>query len=63
MDTAQLHRSIEQALDNLSFLNEMLFDYWCSELYEDDDETIIEHLWNEDTLATLEKDVMQQELV
>ena len=41
----------------------MLFDYWCSELYEDDDETIIEHLWNEDTLATLEKDVMQQELV
>lgn len=58
----QLHRSIEQALDNLSCLNEMLFDYWCSVLYEDDDETIIEHLWNEDTLATLEKDVMQQEL-
>lgn len=58
----QLHRSIEQALDNLSSLNEMLFDYWCSVLYEDDDDTIIEHLWNEDTLATLEKDVMQQEL-
>ena len=58
-----MNRCIEQALDNLSFLNEMLFNYWLSELYEDDDETMIVSMWNEQTLANIEKDVMMQELV
>jgi hypothetical protein len=63
MNQDYLNRCIEQALDNLSFLNEMLFDYWLSELYEDDDETMIVSMWNEQTLANIEKDVMMQELV
>jgi hypothetical protein len=63
MNQDYLNRCIEQALDNLSFLNEMLFNYWLSELYEDDDETMIVSMWNEQTLANIEKDVMMQELV
>jgi hypothetical protein len=62
MNQDYLNRCIEQALDNLSFLNEMLFNYWLSELYEDDDETMIVSMWNEQTLANIEKDVMMQEL-
>ena len=63
MNQDQMNRCIEQALDNLSFLNEMLFNFWLSELYEDDDETMIVSMWNEQTLANIEKDVMMQELV
>jgi hypothetical protein len=63
MNQDYLNRCIEQALDNLSFLNEMLFNFWLSELYEDDDETMIVSMWNEQTLANIEKDVMMQELV
>ncbi len=63
MNQDQLNRNIEQALDNLSFLNEMLFNFWLSELYEDDDETMIVSMWNVETLANIEKDVMMQELV
>jgi hypothetical protein len=62
MNQDYLNRCIEQALDNLSFLNEMLFNFWLSELYEDDDETMIVSMWNEQTLANIEKDVMMQEL-
>jgi hypothetical protein len=63
MNQDHLNRCIEQALDNLSFLNEMLFNFWLSELYEDGDETMIVSMWNEQTLANIEKDVMMQELV
>ena len=63
MNQDQMNRCIEQALDNLSFLNEMLFNFWLSELYEDGDETMIVSMWNEQTLANIEKDVMMQELV
>jgi hypothetical protein len=62
MSQDQLNRCIEQALDNLSFLNEMLFDFWLTELYEDGDEIMIPERWNEETLAIIEKDVMMQEL-
>lgn len=40
----------------------MLFNFWLSELYEDDDETMIVSMWNEQTLANIEKDVMMQDL-
>lgn len=57
MPQEQLHRCIEQQLDNLASVNQMLFDFWLSELYEDDDETMIVDKWNEQTLAQLETDV------
>lgn len=57
MPQEQLYRCIEQQLDNLASVNQMLFDFWLSELYEDDDETMIVDKWNEQTLAQLETDV------
>jgi hypothetical protein len=35
---AQLIRQIEQQLDDLSYLNEDLFNYWCDELFYPDNE-------------------------
>lgn len=42
MSQAQLIRCIEQQLDDLSYLNEELFNDWCNKLYTEDDEPIIE---------------------
>ena len=56
METAQLIRSIEQQLDNLQSLNQMQFDYWLSELCDENDELIPEKC-NEQVLSQLEKDV------
>ncbi len=53
----QLHRCIEQQLDNLSYLNEMVFNYWCNILYESDDETKVQDQWTPLTLYYLEQDV------
>ena len=57
MSQEQLINSIEQQLDNLSCFNEMVFNYWCSILYEEDDETRIEEQWTPQTLYYIEKDV------
>lgn len=57
MDQEQLIRCIDQQLDNLSYLNESAFNYWCGILYEDDDETRIEIEWTPQTLYYLECDV------
>lgn len=62
LDNDQLQRSIDQALDNLSHLNEQLFYYWLDKIYDVDEETIIESMLTLDTLAMIEKDVMMQEL-
>ena len=56
MDSAQLLRSIEQQLDNLQSLNQMQFDYWLSELCDENDELIPEKC-TEQVLSQLEKDV------
>ena len=53
---AQLIRSIEQQLENLMSLNEMVLDYWMSELCDDDGELIPEKC-TEEVLSQLEKDV------
>lgn len=56
----QLIREIEQQLDNLSCFNEMLFDYWCTELYTDDDEPITEKFTSE-VLQQITKDVEEND--
>jgi hypothetical protein len=56
MDQTQLLRSIEQQLDNLMSLNEMVLDYWMSELCDENDELIPEKC-TEEVLSQLEKDV------
>ena len=42
MKQDQLVRCIEQQLDDLSYLNEELFNDWCNKLYTEDDEPILE---------------------
>jgi hypothetical protein len=45
LDTFEnLSHEIYQELDNLSYLNDELFDYWCDQLFyaDDEDEMIIE---------------------
>ena len=45
LDTFEnLSHEIYQELDNLSYLNDELFDYWCGQLFypDDEDEMILE---------------------
>jgi len=53
----QITEAISNAFSNLAQLNEMVYDYWISELYTDDGDMIAE-MWNEQTLYEMEKDVM-----
>lgn len=41
MNQEQLIRCIEQQLDDLSYLNEDLFNDWCNKLYTENDEPIV----------------------
>lgn len=56
MNQEQLVRSIEQQLDNLQSINQMSFDYWLSELCDENDELIVEKC-NEQVLLQLEQEV------
>ena len=56
MDQAQLIRSIEQQLDNLQSINQMIFDYWLSELCDENDE-LIPQKCNAQVLSQIEQDV------
>lgn len=51
--------AINNAFYNLSQTNTMLYDYWLSELY-DEEGNLIEEMWNENTLNAMETDVMHQ---
>jgi hypothetical protein len=57
----QLISSIEQQLDNLSYVNQMLFDYWLNELCDENDE-LIPAKCSEEILSQLEKDVYDNEV-
>jgi hypothetical protein len=56
MNQEQLVRSIEQQLDNLQSINQMSFDYWLTELCDENDELIVEKC-NEKVLSQLEQEV------
>lgn len=53
---AQLIRSIEQQLDNLQSLNQQQFDYWLSEICDEDDE-LIQDKCSEQVLNLILQDV------
>ena len=57
MTQTEINDAIAQAFLNLSEVNEMLYDYWISELYTVDGD-FVEEKWNERTLYEMEKDVM-----
>ena len=56
MNQEQLIRSIEQQLDNLQSINQMSFDYWLTELCDENDELIPEKC-NSQVLSQLDKEV------
>ena len=58
MTQTEINGAISQAFANLSNLNEQVYDYWISELYDLNDNIIAEK-WNEQTLYEMETDVMQ----
>ncbi|NBX71847.1 MAG: hypothetical protein EB115_12870 [Betaproteobacteria bacterium] len=57
----QLLRCIEQQLDNLQSLNQMQFDYWLSELCDENDELISEKC-NQQVLSEIEQDVYNNDV-
>jgi hypothetical protein len=57
MTQTQINDAISQAFNNLSNLNEQVYDYWISELYTVDGD-ILQENWNEETLTKMETDVM-----
>lgn len=61
VEMEQLIRNIEQQLDNLSYVNEMLFNYWLNELCDENDE-LIPAKCSEEILSQLEKDVYDNEV-
>ena len=58
MTQTEINGAISHAFANLSNLNEQVYDYWVSELYDLNDNIIAEK-WNEQTLYEMETDVMQ----
>ena len=61
MSTAELHDAISLAFYNLAQVNQMLYDYWLFELYDEEGDIISEQ-WNERNLKLMEDDVMNQHL-
>jgi len=59
MNTAAIHNAISEAFGNLADLNGMLYDYWISELYDEEGD-LVEEMWTEETVKEMEKDVMMQ---
>ena len=57
MTQTEINNAISQAFANLSALNQQVYDYWVSELYDIEGDLITEK-WNEETLGEMETDVM-----
>ena len=53
----EMNNSIAQSLDQLNNLNQQVFDFWYSELFDENDDPIME-MWTDKTLNEIEKDVM-----
>lgn len=57
--TMNIDDSIIFALNVLGDCNQMLHDFWVSELYDENDDPI-PVMWNDNILSQIEKDVMHQ---
>lgn len=62
MTQTEINSAIQSALDNLLNLNQMLFDYWYSVLFDESDNSIPEY-WSEFNLRLMEDDVMNNSLI
>ena len=61
MTRPELYDAISIAFYNLAQVNQMIYDYWLMELYDEEGEIIAEQ-WTEENLKLMEKDVMNQTL-
>ena len=61
MTQAELYDAISIAFYNLATSNQMLYDYWLTELYDEEGDIISEQ-WNDCNLKLMEDDVMNQVL-
>lgn len=62
MTKIEITDAIAAAFSNLSELSAQVYDYWISELYDENDD-LIEENWNERTLKLMEDDVMNLSLL
>lgn len=53
----EMNNAIAQGLNQLINLNQQVFDYWYIELFDENDDPIME-MWTDQTLNEIEKDVM-----
>lgn len=59
MNKAQIMDAISSAFLKLSEINQMMYDFWLSELY-DDEGNLIDSKWNQKTVALMENDIIAQ---
>jgi hypothetical protein len=62
MTKVEISDAISAAFANLSELSAQVYDYWITQLYDENDDMIAEE-WNEQTLNMMEDDVMQLTMV
>ena len=62
MTKVEISDAISAAFANLSELSGQVYDYWITQLYDENGDIIAEE-WNEQTLNMMEDDVMQLTLV
>ena len=62
MTKTELTAAIYQGLETLIDSNQMIHDFWVSELFTAEGD-VITKMWNGDTLAMIEKDLMYQQLM
>lgn len=53
----EMNNAIAQGLNELINLNQQVFDFWYSELFDENDNPVME-MWTDQTLNEIEKDVM-----
>lgn len=51
---------IQETLNSLYELNQMIYDYWTSHLYEDEGDIMNPNFWNAQTLRLIQKDLSEQ---
>jgi hypothetical protein len=62
MTKTEITDAISAAFLNLSELSAQVYDYWITQLYDENNNMIAEE-WNKQTLNMMEDDVMQLTLV
>ena len=55
-----IHQEISEAFADLAQLNQLIYDYWIGQLYDEQTGDLIHDMWCEDTVLEMERDIMEQ---